>query len=244
MTRTLAMSLTVGLAASPAGVGAQTVSDTRRRFDVVSVKPNTSDEPELRLDVQPGGRLVAINIPLIQFIRAAYTLQLSQIVDVPPWVERERFDITAVTDRDLSGPTVWRPGTYAPVQLMMQGVLADRFRLVAHTEAREAPGYALVRRGPDRERGKLVPHTDACTPTTYGMQIAPGSVRARGVPLPQLAELLSELTSRLVIDASGLEGSLRLRDAATEFSTFSTGLPLGGSQWSRPRRPRRALGSP
>ena len=39
--------------------------------------------------------MVAANIPLLQFIRAAYTLQLSQIVGAPSWVERERFDIVA-----------------------------------------------------------------------------------------------------------------------------------------------------
>lgn len=195
------------LTSSIAGLAAQDLERGRMRFDIVSVKPNKSDDTNLRLDIQPGGRMVAANMPLLQFIRAAYTLQLSQIVGAPSWVERERFDIVALTTQDLSAPTLWKPGLFAPVQLMMQDILFDRFKLKAHTEARESDGYALILREPGSHVGKLRVHVESCTPTTCGMQIGPGSVRASGVPLPQLAELLSQLTDRLVLDTSGLDGA-------------------------------------
>src|SRR5215216_2574438 len=97
-------------------VASQSNSDQRPTFDVVSVKPNKSGETAMQLDLQPGGRLVVSNIPLKQFIRAAYTLQLYQIADAPSWVDSDRFDITAISERDLAGPTVWKPGHLAPLQ--------------------------------------------------------------------------------------------------------------------------------
>src|SRR5688572_9128610 len=87
-------------AISISSVRAQTGAEERLKFDVVSVKPNRSGEVALRFDIQPGGRLVAVNMPLKQFIRAAYTFQLYQIVGAPGWVDSERFDITAFTERN------------------------------------------------------------------------------------------------------------------------------------------------
>ncbi len=195
------------LAISTAMVRAQSTADERPRFDVVSVKPNKSGEVALSLDVQPSGRLVAGNIPLKQFVRAAYTLQLYQIANAPAWTESERFDITALTERGLGGPTVWSPGKFAPVQLMMQSVLADRFKMVAHMEPREAQTYALVVR--EGSGARLIAGQGACPPDC-GMKIGAGSLSARNVPLAQFAELLSQLTGRFVTDSTGLTGNFDL----------------------------------
>jgi uncharacterized protein (TIGR03435 family) len=200
MTR-LALCLLVLIAVS----GLPVTSQSAPKFDIVSVKPNKSGETALRLDVQPGGRFMAVNMPLKQFIRAAYTLQLYQIADAPSWVDSERFDIVALTKHDLMAPIVWTPGQYAPMQLMMQAVLADRFKMIAHIEEREAQGYALVLRSP-ASTGKLLRATVPCA-SNCGMKIASGTVSARDVPLPQFAELLSQLTGRRVIDSTGLTGN-------------------------------------
>jgi uncharacterized protein (TIGR03435 family) len=200
----LVSALLAGFVVASATVRPQGPSAERLAFDVVSVKLNKSGEPGLRLDVQPGGRFVAANIPLKQFIRAAYTLQLYQIERAPRWTEAERFDVTGITQRDLAGPIVWTPGTYAPMQRMMQAVLADRFKMRAHMDERELPGYLLEMRTPGSTTGKLsqaVPCGADC-----GLQNAAGSLRARGVPLRQLAELLSQVTGRFVTDTTGLGG--------------------------------------
>src|SRR5262245_14404785 len=178
-------------------------------FDVVSVKLNKGSEAGLRLDLQ-GGRLVAANIPLKQFIRAAYTLQLYQIEGAPRWTEVERFDITAVTERPVAGPIVWTPGTYAPMQRMMQSVLVDRFKMKAHLDARELPGYALEVRAADGAAGKLVRAPVPCT-ANGGVENGPGVLRWRCAPLAQLAELLSQVTGRFVSDATGLAGAFDIR---------------------------------
>jgi uncharacterized protein (TIGR03435 family) len=179
----------------------------RPQFQVASVKPNPSQETAMRLDIQPGGRFVTSNIPLPQLIRFAYSLQLYQIADAPGWVAGARFDISAIADRDIvpSGP--WSPGRFAPVQLMTQSLLADRFKLLAHHEMRPSPAYSLVIDQPQRGvNGKMTAARGECG-TACGMHLGPGTLAARKVPVAQLAELLSQVTGRLVTDDTGLAGS-------------------------------------
>jgi uncharacterized protein (TIGR03435 family) len=179
--------------------------EARPQFEVASVKPNTSGLPGFGVNVQPGGRFVATNVPLNQLIRLAYTLQLFQIVDAPGWVASERFDVNAVTDRDITVTAPWTPGSrYLLPQLMVQALLADRFKMVAHTETREAPVFALVIA--DASRGPAEPLRSPAVDcgAECGMRIGQGTLRARGVPMRQLAEFLSQVTGRLVTDATGL----------------------------------------
>ena len=189
-------------------VRAQSIEVERLRFDVASVKPNKTSEGVIRLEIK-GGRFAAIDFPLKQFIRAAYTLQLYQIADAPSWLESERFDITAVSNRDLTEGASWKPGApFAPVQLMMQSLLADRFNFRAHFEERQTQVYALV---PDeRARGAkgLLP-AKPCG-TDCRMQIGSGTLRAPSVKMPEFSELLSQLTGRLVTDATGLDGPFEI----------------------------------
>jgi uncharacterized protein (TIGR03435 family) len=187
---------------------AQSGDAERPRFDVASVKSNKNSEGVIQFAIQPGGRFAATDIPLKQFIRAAYTLQLYQIVDAPSWTESERFDITAVSNRDLQDETSWKPdGQFALVQLMMQSLLADRFRFRAHFEERQSQVYALVR-DESREATALTPARPCGADCR--MQIGSGTLRAPNVELPLFAELLSQLTGRLVTDATGLTGTFEI----------------------------------
>ena len=41
-------------------------------FTVVSIKPNTSGSGRSNLDLQPGGRFIAVNVALLGLVRVAY----------------------------------------------------------------------------------------------------------------------------------------------------------------------------
>jgi uncharacterized protein (TIGR03435 family) len=157
--------------------------------------------------VRASQTLVATNIPLKQFIRAAYTMQLYQIVDVPSWADTERSDVHATSERNLSDGRPWTPGAhYRAVQSMMQALLAARFRRLAQLETREAQGFALgLNKAGDRS--KLAPAKTPCE-AQCGMRAAPDRLAARNVPLPTLAEFLSQVTRRRVVDASGVTGTV------------------------------------
>jgi uncharacterized protein (TIGR03435 family) len=90
---------------------------------------------------------VARNVGLAEFVAFAYKLTLKQLVSFEsevPWSLEDLFDIEA---RAEGNPTKDQ------YRLMMQSLLADRFKLAVHFETREVPVYALILAKP----GKLGP---------------------------------------------------------------------------------------
>src|SRR5262249_40215139 len=115
-------------------------------FDVASVKPNLSGDLRVTMQAMPGGRFIATNAPLRTLIREAYALQGSQLSGGPGWLDSDRFDIVAKSERN---PTPLQ------IRIMLRALLAERFKLSVHTDSRELPLYALVLARAD---GKLGPH--------------------------------------------------------------------------------------
>jgi len=214
----------------------------KQKFEVASVRPNTSNDGKISIGLQPGGRFTAVNVPLWDLIRQAYALQRSQLVGAPDWVETARYDVVAKAEGDI--PRAAPGGPAGPMNFMLQDLLEDRFKLKAHRETREMPIYSLVLAREDKklgqnlkastadceafrgrgrgfggpagpggpggapgpggpERGVLAPGgRPAC-----GMMIGPGQVVAGGMPITQLALMLSQLTQRIVVDRTGLTGN-------------------------------------
>jgi uncharacterized protein (TIGR03435 family) len=74
------------------------------------------------------------NVNLKEVIGKAYKVQQYQIRG-PSWIETERFDIVAKFPTDPAEDQV---------PLMLQALLADRFKLALHRESKELPVYALT----------------------------------------------------------------------------------------------------
>ena len=114
------------------------------RFDVASVKPVESRPGQSSgYDIQPGG-LFATSYPLRWLIAHAYNIPLSdmsyRLIGGPDRLLEAKFTINARAPRNTSRDQV---------RLMLQSLLADRFKLRLHPETRERPVYALIvaRRG-------------------------------------------------------------------------------------------------
>jgi len=204
---------------------AQPIAETSAQapaFEVASVKPNKGDGPT-ESGVQPGGRVTMINVPLRMLIRSAYQVQDDQIVDAPGWIGTEHFDVIAKAPGDVPPPL---PGNLGPIQLMMQSLLAERFKLVVHRETREFPAYALQLARRDRRLGpQLHQSTTDCaaiaaargrsgaaaTETAAerplcGIRAAGGHMQAGGQPMSELTAILSRIVQRVVVDQTGLTG--------------------------------------
>ena len=124
---------------------------TAPKFEVASVRENTADDGRISIGIQPGGRYNATNVPLWELIRQAYGIQRNQLVGAPDWIETTRFDVVAKAEGDI--PRTAPGGPLGPLNLMIQDLLADRFKLRARRETRDLPIYALVLAREDRKLG-------------------------------------------------------------------------------------------
>src|SRR5688500_9374518 len=100
------------------------------KFEVAAVRENTNNDGKVGIGIRPGGRFNAVGAPLAELIRIAFAVQRTQIVGAPDWTETARFDVTAKTEGEIQGtPPGGPPG---PLNLMLQDLLEDRFKLRAH----------------------------------------------------------------------------------------------------------------
>lgn len=167
----------------------------RLQFEVASVRQNKSnDDGFMNVDptlwdsaVSTGGLYQARNIKLIQYIAFAYSLtqiQLASVVSQAPWVAEDRFDIEV---RAVGDPTK------AQYRIMMQSLLADRFRMVVHYETRQVSIYALVLAKPSKLGPQLRLHHEddpVCSASATDTGRQADDVDADGIPTTCLASLI------------------------------------------------------
>lgn len=188
------LAMTLGLASRSS---AQSVGPA---FEVASVRPSNPDAVDQTLP-PVAGRFTASNAPLRRLIQMAYDVYDLQIVGGPEWQSSRRFDIQAKAADALVGMEAMRP--------MLKELLADRFQLKVHTEARPMPIYALVVSSSDDQLGaKIRRSTTDCSTAEQDLAKArakdPGTVADRlaagqGLPcaiMPAPARLPGSMTMR------------------------------------------------
>lgn len=132
-------------------------SDARLEFEVATVKPTAPQGPgRMMMGMRGGpgsgdpGRITYDNLSLRDLMTIAYSVKRSQITGEPSWLDSERFDITAKVP----------PGaTKDEARVMLQNLLADRFKLTLHREKKEMSMYALVvgKNGPKLKESAAAP---------------------------------------------------------------------------------------
>ena len=212
-----------------AAAEAQTAAPPRKlEFEVASVKPTVIDEIKFKSGaVRLGSRVYGDRteytyMTLRQFIADAYQVRSWQVVG-PAWLTTERFD--AVCKMPAGSRKEDAP-------LMLQSLLADRFKLVLRREFKEQSVTALVvsKDGPKLKEssaetppegaGQAAPKKkDSSLGMTVGtadlrMTLEPTNssvhVEASRMTMAYLADLLGRSTfrnGRPVVDMTGLEGS-------------------------------------
>lgn len=148
-------------------------------FEVVSVKRSANASAPVSISTPPG-RYVATGVPLRLLVNSAYRLAPDQYIGLPNWSESDRFDVSA------KAPDGAKPDE---LQRMLQSLLAERFKLVAHMETRDAPIYALVMARDDRRLGpQIARSTIDCGPILAARQ---AEARGRG-PAPVRVPVLGQ----------------------------------------------------
>jgi uncharacterized protein (TIGR03435 family) len=157
------------------------------------------------------------NRTLANIIREVYQLQTYQIAGGPDWIDRDRWDIVAKGNGDPP---------FARVLVMMQTLLAERFKLAMHRETRDMPVYALVASRVDGRLGSQIAPTDrdclalagaareqggtARPPDDRprcGVSMKTGHLRSGAARMTDIARNLSSVTGRMTVDRTGLTGS-------------------------------------
>jgi bla regulator protein blaR1 len=218
---------------------AQQPPSERLAFEVASIKENKSQDTRARFEFLPGGRFVARNYPLMFLITNAYNLPLqSSRITLGPDLDRgivaARYDIDAAAEKDAipaATPTKVRDER---MRLMIQTLLADRFKMVVHRETKELPVYAVtVAKGGPKLQKAAVEEKD-CSDNPSGpddparCHSADGGqwrgIHAMAISMKDLASILESSADRPVLDKTGIQGLFNIQ---TEPS-----VPL------RPRPPR------
>jgi uncharacterized protein (TIGR03435 family) len=195
-----------GLALLVAGGAAAQTAEPPPAFEVASVKvsPNTPTGRDGggrgllggrggrgSIQVSPGS-LTMRNVTLKNAIRWAYHVSEYQ-VSGPDWLDSARFNIVA------RAPA---PASEEQVQLMLQHLLADRFKLVLHRQSKEFQVYVL---SPGKNGTKLQESTSTGE-GSIETQANRMSVVVQRTPLSQMIDMLTPLLGAPVMDMTGLKG--------------------------------------
>lgn len=163
--------------------------------------PGTDDPGEMRF----------FNSSIGDLIQNAYDVKDFQVTG-PSWLGTVRFDVIAKVPAGT---------TKEASRIMMQHLLADRFKLVLHRSTKESSIYALVvAKGGPKMKEATTP--EATTPGRVRggmtMMVAPGGrmrMAAEGTTMAKLVDALGLQVDRPIVDMTGLTGTY---DVTLEFA--------------------------
>jgi uncharacterized protein (TIGR03435 family) len=152
-------------------------------------------------------------------IQWAYQLDEGRLVNVPGGLGSLSFDIVAKAPVEDPAP--------GQMQLMMRALLAERFKLAVHHEARELMAYTLVAdAGGSKVRAS--PADQPVDPNPFRMSDS-GTLVGTGVTADMLATVLSNQLGRPVKNMTGVAGrfdfTLRWAPDAAQPAVDTTGRP-------------------
>jgi uncharacterized protein (TIGR03435 family) len=181
------------LAASIAGLAQAAQAPA---FEVASIRRGQRGEGlrmspgEIAVVTPDGVTLRGVNLKAA--IRWAYHVFEYQVTG-PDWIGTERYDIAAKAAGAVSAEQL---------RLMMQRLLAERFKLTVHRETKELPAFlvTLGKNGPkfheSKEDGEAKVQPD---PLRF-------TVTVSRMPTSQVVEILSNVLRAPVVDRTGLKG--------------------------------------
>lgn len=165
----------------------QTAAGGKMSFDVASVResPDTVHTLNFRWDDEapftPNGGYFSARNSLVNYIEFAYKFPLTDeeenalLAHQPKWVRDDNFVIKA---RASGNPT------RDEMRLMMQSLLADRFKLAVHFESREEPVLAVTFIEPGKMGPGFRPHSEGLPCDTAGEASAGSSRKTAAAPFP------------------------------------------------------------
>jgi uncharacterized protein (TIGR03435 family) len=142
-------------------------ADADPSFEVATIKPSKPEAQGNGFSLR-GRTESTFNTSLADLIEFAYDVHAKQIIGGPDWIDKDKFDITGVPDKEGEP-------SYEQVKMMMQKLLADRFQLAFHHDKRELSVYVLSvgKNGPKNVTKSASTQTGFSIP----ISLSPGGVK-------------------------------------------------------------------
>jgi len=193
----------LALIAGGTWLSAQARTDSGLSFEVASIKSSATKAGPPGFKTRKG-RFIGTNITARLIVAVAYGLQNFQVSDGPSWFNSDSFDVDAKS-LDPSADT-------NQIRLMLQALLADRFKLAFHRETRESTIYALI---VGRGGARITPSADQTPGGALGpngsLRVSAHGLIGTAVPLPLFASVLGQQLGRTIIDKTGLPGRFDMK---------------------------------
>jgi Protein of unknown function (DUF3738) len=111
-------------------------ADASPTFDVATIKPSNPEKHGKNFWVN-GRNFSTQNTTLADLIEFSYGVHLRQIVGAPEWIDKDKFDVAAVSGGEgQPNDDQWKD--------MIRKLLADRFKLEFHHDKKVLSAYALT----------------------------------------------------------------------------------------------------
>jgi uncharacterized protein (TIGR03435 family) len=216
--------------------------ESQPAFEVASVKRDVSGKAGGMFTLVPACHLERMT--LRELVVFAYRVQGFQVTGGPGWIDSDRYNIDANTER----PPAINPEYVILQSRRLQTLLGDRFHLAIHSETKELPIYELnVAKGGlklqssnciQRESGDTA-IAPGKTPAVYcggliGGSLASGRLEASSTTIANFAKSLSRMLDRTVVDKTGITGEFPVHlaftpDASHQAPDAAGPLPAGGA---------------
>ncbi|HET9401788.1 MAG TPA: TIGR03435 family protein [Candidatus Acidoferrales bacterium] len=190
-------------------------------YDVVSIKPSSNGRGSPSQSSADGVSMRNFSVQML--IQRAYGVQDFQVDGASGWISSEKFDVEAKMD-DAVAAAFGKLGTDDKIlarQLMLQAILADRFKLQVHRETRQIPVFFLevakkglkvheAKPGDTYANGIKTPNGQKLGPVSVMFSMTPQgeTMQAQGVPISMLlSHLMTMRLGRPIQDKTGLTGN-------------------------------------
>lgn len=172
------------------------------KFEAATIKPTPPDAPRRSVRASAAGkRFTAAGETLHTYLWVAYQVKAEQIAGGPGWMDTARFDLNA----EAPGPS-----RIEDLDIMLQNLLTERFKLRFHFEKKEMRAYVLVQ---DKGGAKTFkPHANASGGDVHLDQYTENVVhqrwKAHCASLDFFAWRLSQQMDAPILNQTGLAGCL------------------------------------